>query len=207
MEKARIARLQILEKILETIPQSRKELSKHAPRVIVVKIDPSKIGEVIGSGGRIINKIIAETGAAIDINDEGIVTINSKDKDACQKAAEWVEGIVKEPQPGEEYEGTVKRIMNFGAFVEILPGKDGLVHISQLAPQRVENVEDVVKVGQEVKVRVVEVDDQGRLNLSMLFGDDAQKRTSQEPKRDFSRGRFNRDGDRHRRPGRGPKRF
>ena len=174
---------------------------------IVVKIDPAKIGEVIGSGGRVINKIIAETGAAIDINDEGNVTISCKDAVACQKAAEWVEGIVKEPQPGEEYEGTVKRIMNFGAFVEILPGKEGLVHISQLTPQRVENVEDVVKVGQAVKVRVVEVDDQGRLNLSMLFGDDIKNIASQEPRRDFSRGRFDRGGDRDRGPRRGPKRF
>ncbi len=207
LEKAKIARLQILEKILEAIPEFRKELSKHAPRVIVVKIDPSKIGEVIGSGGRVINKIIAETGAAIDINDEGNVTISCKDAVACQKAAEWVEGIVKEPEPGEEYEGTVKRIMNFGAFVEILPGKEGLVHISQLAPQRVENVEDIVKVGQAVKVRVVEVDDQGRLNLSMLFGDDVKNIASQEPRRDFSRGRFDRGGDRDRGPRRGPKRF
>ncbi len=170
LEKAKAARLKILEKMLEAIPSARKEVSVYAPKVILIKIDPSKIGEVIGSGGKIINKIIAETGAAIDITDEGNVTISSIDIEACQKAAKWVEGIVKEPQPGEEYEGTVKRIMNFGAFVEILPGKEGLVHVSKLAPYRVENVEDVVKVGQAVKVRVTEVDDQGRLNLSMVFG-------------------------------------
>jgi polyribonucleotide nucleotidyltransferase len=208
LEKARTARLYLLGEMLKTIPETRKQLSKHAPRVIVVKIDPSKIGEVVGSGGRVINKIIAETGAAIDITDDGNVTISSKDAQACQKAADWVEGIVKEPQPNEEYEGMVKRIMNFGAFVEILPGKEGLVHISQLAPERVENVEDVVKIGQKVKVRVVEVDDQGRLNLSMLFGDDIKEKTDREPRRDFPRGRFdNNRGGRDRGPRRGPKRF
>lgn len=209
LEKARTARLYLLGEMLKVIPETRKQLSRHAPRVIVVKIDPSKIGEVVGSGGRVINKIIAETGAAIDITDDGNVTISSKDAQACQKAADWVEGIVKEPQPNEEYEGTVKRIMNFGAFVEILPGKEGLVHISQLAPERVENVEDVVKIGQKVKVRVVEVDDQGRLNLSMLFGDDIKEKTDRPPRRDFPpRGRFdNNRGGRDRGPRRGPKRF
>ncbi len=205
LEKAKTARLHLLGEMQRIIPESRKQLSVHAPRVIVVKIDPSKIGEVVGSGGRVINKIIAETGAAIDITDDGNVTISSKDAQACQKAAEWVEGIVKEPQPEEEYEGTVKRIMNFGAFVEILPGKEGLVHISQLAPHRVENVEDVVKIGQKVKVRVVEIDDQGRLNLSMLFGDDIKEKSSQV-RREAPRGRFD-NRDRGRRPGRGPKRY
>lgn len=208
LEKARTARLYLLGEMLKVIPETRKQLSKHAPRVIVVKIDPSKIGEVVGSGGRVINKIIAETGAAIDITDDGNVTISSKDAQACQKAADWVEGIVKEPQPNEEYDGTVKRIMNFGAFVEILPGKEGLVHISQLAPQRVESVEDVVKIGQKVKVRVVEVDDQGRLNLSMLFGDDIKEKTDRPPRGDFPRGRFdNNRGGSDRGPRRGPKRF
>lgn len=168
LEKAKVARLKILEKMLSTIPKSRTEVSKHAPKVILIKIDPTKIGEVIGSGGRIINKIIAETGALIDITDEGNVTISSKDIEACQKAAQWVEGIVKLPEIGEEYEGPVRRILPFGAMVEILPGKEGLVHISKLAPQRVEKVEDVVKVGDIVKVRVAELDDQGRVNLSML---------------------------------------
>jgi len=176
LEKAKNARLIILQKILATMPTSREKISKHAPTVILVKIDPAKIGDVIGSGGRTINRIIAETGAAIDINDEGIVTISSKDREACKKAAEWVESIVKEAKPGEVYEGKVKRILPFGAMVEILPGKEGLVHISQLAPHRVEKVEDVVKIGQPVKVRVVEIDDQGRVNLSMVFGDDIKNK-------------------------------
>lgn len=197
LQKAKAARLQILDKILETIPAYRQELSKYAPTVILVKIDPSKIGEVIGSGGRTINKIIAETGAAIDIDDEGTVTISSKDREACRKAAEMVEAIVKEFQVGEVYEGKVKRILPFGAMVEIVPGKEGLVHISQLAPHRVEKVEDVVKIGQEVKVRVAEIDDQGRVNLSMVFGqkegEQGQRREfrkfDQRPRRNFDRAR------------------
>lgn len=167
LEKAKIARLAILDKIKAVLSAPRTEISIHAPKVILVKIDPAKIGEVIGSGGRVINKIITETGAQIDINDEGHVTITSKDPAACQKAAEWVEGIVKEPEPGEEYTGIVKRIFPFGAMVEILPGKEGLVHISKMADYRVERVEDIVKIGQEVKVKVSEMDDQGRLNLTM----------------------------------------
>ncbi len=207
LEKAKKARLSILDKILVTIPKSREKVSKHAPTVILVKIDPSKIGEVIGSGGRTINKIIAETKAAIDINEEGTVTISSKDAEASQKAAKIVEAIVKEFQPGEVYEGEVKRILPFGAMVEILPGKEGLVHISQLAPHRVEKVEDVVKIGQKVKVRVAEIDDQGRVNLSMVFGnkdEDERGRSSDSRRRDFPSRQFGRqkkfDRNRRQRP-------
>lgn len=194
LSKAKNARLQILDKILATIPASRKSVSKHAPTIILVKIDPSKIGDVIGSGGRVINKIINQTGAAIDINDEGTVTISSKDVEACKKAAEIIEGIVKEAQVGEEYEGEVKRILPFGAMVEILPGKEGLVHISKLAPYRVNKVEDVVKIGQKVKTRVAEIDDQGRVNLSMVFGNDVQDREKKNGdggrSRDFQNRKF-----------------
>ena len=199
--KAKKARLTILGKILSILPISREKVSQHAPTVILVKIDPAKIGDVIGSGGRTINKIIAETGAAIDINDEGIVTISSKDREACKKAAQWVESIVKEAKPGEVYEGKVKRILPFGAMVEIIPGKEGLVHISQLAPHRVEKVEDVVKIGQTVKVRVAEIDDQGRVNLSMLFGDDAKNKQNrfQPRSRDNFQSRQRNPQDRNRR--------
>lgn len=186
LAKAKKARLEILEKILATIPTSRENVSQHAPTVILVKIDPSKIGDVIGSGGRVINKIIAQTGCAIDINDEGTVTISSKVKEACKKAAEIIEGIVKEAQVGEVYEGEVKRILPFGAMVEILPGREGLVHISQLAPFRVNKVEDVVKIGQKVKTRVAEIDDQGRVNLSMVFGETAN-RSNDFKNRNFER--------------------
>jgi polyribonucleotide nucleotidyltransferase len=183
LDKAKIARLSILEKILDAIPSSRKKVSQFAPTVILVKIDPSKIGEVIGSGGRIINKIISTTGAAVDIEDDGTVTISAKDSDAAQKAAEWVESIVKVPEPGEIYEGTVKRILPFGAMVEIMPGKEGLVHISKLAPHRVEKVEDIVKIDQEVKVRVAEIDEMGRVNLSMNLDDNQENKRPQREKR------------------------
>jgi polyribonucleotide nucleotidyltransferase len=205
MEKAKKARLIILEKILSAMPKSRDKVSQHAPTVILIKIDPTKIGEVIGTGGRIINKIIAETGAAIDINDDGTVTVSSKDREACQKAAEWVEGIVREVQPGEEFDAIVKRILPFGAMVEYLPGKEGLVHISQLAPQRVETVEDVVKIGQDVKVRVAEIDDLGRVNLSMLFGDDIKPKGESRDRNPRESSRFNDRG--RNRDRRGSKRY
>lgn len=193
LEKAKAARLQILDLIRGAIPQSREKISKYAPTVILVKIDPSKIGEVIGSGGRVINKIIETTGAAVDIEDDGTVTISAKEPESAQKAAEWVEGIVKEPQPGEVYEGPVKRIVPFGAFVEITPGKEGLVHISKMAPYHVERVEDVVKLGQTVKVKVAEIDDMGRLNLSMIFGQDGQKTYGREGPHPRERRPFPRD--------------
>jgi len=196
LEKAKKARLFLLAKMLEVLPAPRETISKHAPTVIVVKIDPSKIGDVIGSGGRVINRIISETGAGIDVNNEGIVTISGKDPEACKKAATWVEGIVKEAQVGEEFEGTVKRILPFGAMVEYLPGKEGLVHISKLASHRVERVEDVVKIGQSVEVRVAEIDDQGRINLAM-------KGVEARPQREnFENKSFDRDrrANRPRRP-------
>lgn len=208
LDRAKIARLLILDKMRQAIPQAREKISPHAPTVILVKIDPTKIGDVIGSGGRTINKIIAETGVDIDIKDDGSVTISGKDSAACQKAASWVEGIVKEAQPGEVYNGLVKRILPFGAMVEILPGKEGLVHISRLAPHRVERVEDIVKVGQQVKVRVTEIDDMGRVNLSMNFGADAEKEqmrpireNAHRPRRSgMGGGRFDRRQNRDRGP-------
>ncbi|OGD87975.1 polyribonucleotide nucleotidyltransferase [Candidatus Curtissbacteria bacterium RIFCSPHIGHO2_02_FULL_40_17] len=186
--KAKKARLSILETIIKTIPAAREKISPHAPTVILIKIDPAKIGAVIGSGGRTINKIIAETGAAIDIDDQGIVTVSGKDVQACQTAAKIIEGIVKEAEVGEIYEGAVKRILPFGAMVEILPGKEGLVHISQIANYRVAKVEDELKIGQKVKVRVAEIDDQGRVNLSMKFQDERQglgTKSDDFPKRNF----------------------
>lgn len=187
LEKAKKARLSILEEMLKVIPASREKISEHAPMVILVKIDPSKIGEVIGSGGRTINKIISETGAEIDVNDEGTVMISGKDPEGCKKAAAWIEGIVKEPVPGEVYEGPVKRILPFGAMVEIAPGKEGLVHISKLANHRVEKVEDVVNIGDIVKVKVAEIDDMGRVNLAMENVDLTNKREDSRggpPRRD-----------------------
>jgi polyribonucleotide nucleotidyltransferase len=167
MEEARKSRYFIIDKLAETIAQPRTELSKYAPRMIVIKIDPAKIKDVIGPGGKVINKIIADTGVTkIDIEDDGSVFITSLDGESGDKARQIVENLTKDIVVGETYTGTVTRIIPIGAFVQVLPGKEGLVHISQLAQQRVERVEDVVKVGDDLTVKVVEIDGQGRLNLS-----------------------------------------
>jgi len=144
------------------------DLSKYAPRILTIQINPSKIGEVIGPGGKVINKIIDETGAQIDIDDSGQIFITSENEESAQKALDWVKGIVVEAEVGKTYEGEVKRILEFGAFVEVLPGKDGLIHISKLSDKRVEKVEDIVRVGDKVKVKVISIDDQGRINLKLL---------------------------------------
>jgi polyribonucleotide nucleotidyltransferase len=164
--QAKASRLFIIEKLKETIAEPKAELSQWAPRMIVLTINPDKIKDVIGPGGKIINKIIADTGVKIDIENDGRVFIASPDGAGAQKAKGMVEALTRDVRIGETYLGTVTRLMNFGAFVAVLPGKEGLVHISQLAPQRVERVEDVVKVGDEIMVKVTEVDSQGRINLS-----------------------------------------
>ena len=165
--KTKAARIKIIDEvILKAIDKPRDDLSKYAPRVETMQIDPEKIRDVIGTGGKTIQKIIADTGVKIDIDDTGKVLIMSSDGDSLIKAKDIITGIVKEPEPGEVYTGTVTRIMQFGAFVEILPGKEGLVHISKLDEKRVEKVEDVVNVGDEIKVKVIEIDKQGRINLS-----------------------------------------
>lgn len=167
MEQARKSRYAIIDKLTETIAEPREELSQYAPRMIVIKIDPAKIKDVIGPGGKVINKIIADTGVEkIDIEDDGSVFITSLDGASGDKAKQIVENITRDVVVGETYLGTVTRIITIGAFVQILPGKEGLVHISQLAPTRVEKVEDVVKLGDEIMVKVVEIDGQGRINLS-----------------------------------------
>ena len=166
MAEAKKSRLFIIDKLKETIAEPRKELSNFAPRMIVLTIEPEKIKDVIGPGGKVINKIIADTGVKIDIENDGRVFIASPDGEGAEKARKMVEALTKDVKIGETYLGTVTRIMNFGAFVAVLPGKEGLVHISQLAPNRVESVEDVVKVGDQVMVKVTEIDSQGRINLS-----------------------------------------
>ena len=166
MTEAKKSRLFIIGKLKETIDKPREELSKYAPRMIVVQIDPAKIKDVIGPGGKIINKIIADTGVKIDIEDTGKVFITATDGEAGEKAKAIVESLTKDVKVGETYMGTVTRLMNFGAFVAIAPGKEGLVHISQLAPTRIEKVEDAVKIGDEIMVKVVEIDEKGRINLS-----------------------------------------
>jgi polyribonucleotide nucleotidyltransferase len=171
-EKAKVARLFILEKMIAVVGTGRKGVSEYAPKIEQVQIAVDKIGEVIGPGGRVIKSIIATTGATVDVEDSGIVTISGTDKDAVAKAVDWVKGIVREVKVGEVFEeAEVKRVLPFGAFVEFLPGKEGMVHVSKMAEGFVKNPLDVVKIGQKVKVKVYEIDDQGRTNLTMLFGE------------------------------------
>lgn len=175
-KQAEEARLHILEAMQKTISTSRDQLSPFAPRMYKISIEPSKIGSVIGPGGKNIRAIIEQTKATIDISDDGTVLIGSSDEAAAQKAIRIIEGMTKEIEVGAVYTGKVTRILNFGAMVEILPGKEGLVHVSELADYRVPNVEDVVKLGDEIMVKVIEIDRLGRVNLSRkaVFGDVAK---------------------------------
>lgn len=163
---ARKARMMILEKIEECIPNPRGEVSSFAPKTSIIQIDPEKIREVIGAGGKVINKIIADTGVKIDIKEDGTVFVSSPDHSGVNEAIKIIEGLTKEVKVGEVYLGKVTKITTFGAFVEVLPNKEGLVHISKLDKTRVNKVEDVVSVGDEILVKVTEIDNQGRVNLS-----------------------------------------
>lgn len=165
--QAKKARLEIIAKMKLTIEKPRQDLSIYAPRIITLQINPDRIKDVIGPGGKIINEIINETGVSIDIEDDGQIFITSAKADAVQKAVEWIKNITREAKVGEIFQGIVKRIMDFGAFVEIFPGTEGLVHISKLSDQRVARVEDVVHVGDMISVKLMEIDDRGRLSLSM----------------------------------------
>ncbi|WP_066507452.1 polyribonucleotide nucleotidyltransferase [Abyssisolibacter fermentans] len=166
LEKARIGRLFILDRMLEVISEPREELSKYAPRIFTMEINPEKIRDVIGAGGKTINKIIDETGVKIDIEDNGKVTISTNEAESGERAIKIISNIVKEIEVGEIYLGKVVRITNFGAFVELQPGKEGLIHISNIAKERIKKVEDVLKVGDEVLAKVTQIDNQGRINLS-----------------------------------------
>ncbi len=166
LKQAREGRMFIMDAMLEEIAEPRAELSPYAPRIISMNIDPDKIRIVIGKGGATINRIIAETGAKIDIDDNGAVSIASPDMACAEAAKKEIELLLKDVEVGEIYEGTVTRIMSFGAFVEILPGKEGLLHISRIAKERVENVEDVLHVGDKVTVKCFEIDSQNRINLT-----------------------------------------
>ncbi len=186
LEQSKVARMEILEKINKAIAEPRGAVSKYAPKIKTIKIDPAKIGEVVGPGGKTIKKIVAETHADVKVEDDGTVNIAAVDEADLQKAVEWVESIVKEVQKGEIYEGTVMRIQPFGAFVEILPGKDGMVHVSDMgatADEFVDNPESKVKIGDKVKVRVKEVDEMHRINLSMRMDP-----TTDKPKAERSGG-------------------
>src|SRR5215207_11392330 len=171
--QARGGRLQILERMSEAITEARPGLGEHAPRIEVMTIPTDKIREVIGSGGKVIREIVEKTGAKIDISDDGTVKVASANGDAMKAAINWIKSIASEPEVGHIYDGTVVKVMDFGAFVNFFGSRDGLVHISQLAARRVQKVNDVVKEGDKVKVKLLGFDDRGKTRLSMKVVDQA----------------------------------
>jgi polyribonucleotide nucleotidyltransferase len=197
----------------KALDHTREELSAHAPRIETMTIPKDKIREVIGTGGKVIREIVATTGAKVDIDDEGVIKISSSDLTQIEAARQWIRGIVAEPEPGTIYTGKVASIVDFGAFVTFMPGKDGLVHVSEIRNERVENVRDALSEGQEVKVKLLEVDQRGKVRLSMRLVDQEtgeelpDTRPPREPREGGDRGPR---GDRHRGGGRdrdrGPRR-
>ena len=198
LKQAYDGRLHILKIMLETLAQPREHLSKYAPKIVRFTINPEKIREVIGPGGKMINKIIAETGVKIDIEDDGRVYIATPDEAAAAKARRIIEGIAKDIEVGDVYLGKVVRIMNFGAFIELTPGRDGMLHISKMADHRVEKVEDVMNIGDEIEVKVSEIDSQGRVNL--IRNDITYPAASEGGSRSGNGGRGNRPPRRDGRP-------
>lgn len=176
LERAKTARMQILDVILKALPEPRKDISQYAPKIETLSIPVDRIGELIGPGGKVIKNIIAQTGATVDVEDDGTVTISGVDQDGVQKAVDWVTNMMREVTVGETFEGEVKRILPFGAFVEILPGKEGMVHVSHMSTNFVKDPNEVVKLGDKVTVRVIEIDDMGRINLSMLTPEEEGER-------------------------------
>ena len=173
--QAKKARLEILQEMDKVIKQPREELAKNAPRILSLRINPEKIGAVVGPQGKVINGITSETGATIDIEQDGLIYVTAPDKESGEKAFNWIKEITREAKVGEIFQAKIRKIMEFGAFAEILPGQDGLIHISQLAPYRVNKVEDVVKMGEVVPVKVISIDEQGKISLSLK---DAKKTTN-----------------------------
>lgn len=180
--RARTARMQILEKIHAALPASRTQVSEYAPKIELLQIPSDKIGEVIGPGGKNIRAIIAQTGAAVDIDDAGIVTISGVSEDSVKKAYDWIAGMTRDVTPGETFEGPVKRILPFGAFVEYLPGREGMVHVSKMKRGFVKDPNEVVAVGDIVTVKVEEKDQQGRINLTMLLDDEGNDQGEEQPR-------------------------
>ena len=166
LDKARKARLKILEKILATIPEPRSDISPNAPKIVKIQVPVDKIRKVIGPGGKMVRFIQEESGAKVEIDDDGTVLIAASDKASSDKAVQMVEEVTADPEVNKVYNGTVKNVVNFGAFVEILPGREGLLHISEIENRRIEKVEDVLNVGDEVKVKVINIDREGKIRLS-----------------------------------------
>ncbi len=176
LQRAKETRILLIEKIEEAIPQPRENLSPYAPRIVTLKIDPEKIGDVIGPKGKTINEIIEKTEVTIDIDDLGIISVSSQNEEAIERAISWIKNIVREVKEGEVFVGKVVKLFSFGAVVEILPGQEGLVHISEIANRRIEKVEDVLAIGQEVKVKVIKVESGGKTSLSIKRAEEGEKR-------------------------------
>jgi polyribonucleotide nucleotidyltransferase len=208
LAQAKEGRAHILGEMAKALDHTREELSTHAPRIETMQIPKDKIREVIGTGGKVIREIVAETGAKVDIDDDGTIKIASADLSQIEAARNWIRGIVAEPEPGTIYTGKVASIVDFGAFVTFMPGKDGLVHVSEIKNERVENVRDVLSEGQEVKVKLLEVDQRGKVRLSMRLVDQEtgeelpDTRPPREPREGGDRGPRGDRGDRHRGGGR-----
>lgn len=208
LAQAKDGRAHILGEMAKALGETRTELSAHAPRIETMQIPKDKIREVIGTGGKVIREIVATTGAKVDIDDEGLIKISSSDLSQIEAARQWIHGIVAEPEVGTVYTGKVASIVDFGAFVTFMPGKDGLVHVSEIKNERVENVRDVLSEGQEVKVKLLEVDQRGKVRLSMRLVDQEtgeelpDTRPPREPREGGDRGPRGDRGDRHRGGGR-----
>jgi len=198
MEQARVGRLQLLDSMKEAISEGRDDISQYAPRIIQIKIDVDKIRNVIGPGGKMIRHIVETTGAKINVEDDGTVQIATSDGEAAKKAIEMVEGLTRVPEIGEEFDGIVRRIEPYGAFVEILPNHDGLVHISELSLERIPDIRDVLTEGDELKVRIIDIDANDRIKLSrrVILEDEARERGEDIPERDTRPPRDNRRGGR-----------
>src|SRR3954468_18408635 len=216
LAQAKEGRTHILGEMAKALDHTREELSAHAPRIETMQIDKAKIRDVIGTGGKVIREIVAETGAKVDIDDEGVIKISSADFSQIEAARRWIQGIVEEPEVGKVYQGKVVNIVDFGAFVNFMGGKDGLVHVSEIRNERVENVRDALSEGQEVKVKVLEIDPRGKVRLSMRVVDQetgAELEDTRPPREGGDRGPRGDRGDRGPRRdggggdrGRGPRR-
>jgi polyribonucleotide nucleotidyltransferase len=209
LAQAHEGRAHILGEMAKALGETRSELSAHAPRIETFSIDKSKIREVIGTGGKVIREIVAQTGAKVDIDDEGVIKVSSSDPAQIEAAIKWIKGLVEEAEVGKVYDGKVVNLVDFGAFVNFMGGKDGLVHVSEIKNERVEKVSDVLSEGQEVKVKVLEIDPRGKVRLSMRVVDQEtgaeleDTRPAREPREGGDRGPRGprRDGD----GGRGPR--
>jgi len=208
LAQAKDGRAHILGEMAKALDHTREELSSHAPRIETMSIPKDKIREVIGTGGNVIRELVATTRAKVDIDDEGVIKIASSDLSQIEAARNWIRGIVAEPEVGTLYTGKVASLVDFGAFVTFMPGKDGLVHVSEIKNERVENVRDVLSEGQEVKVKLLEVDQRGKVRLSMRLVDQEtgeelpDTRPPREPREGGDRGPRGDRGDRHRGGGR-----